>query len=100
KRDFLMADFSFEKKEDARGIYGKKTVVYDDFVFNESQPDKFYSNKVIAYRDEVYNRPEEFWQQNRLEPLSRNESGVYEMIDTLQTVKAFQRAYRLAHVAA
>jgi hypothetical protein len=100
KRDFLMADFSFEKKEDARGIYGKKTVVYDDFSFNEPQPGKFYSNKVIAYRDDVYNREEEFWQQNRLEPLSRNESGVYEMIDTLQTVKAFQRAYRLAHVAA
>ncbi|MCM4161642.1 carboxypeptidase-like regulatory domain-containing protein [Antarcticibacterium flavum] len=100
KRDFLMADFSFEKKEDARGIYGKKTVVYDDFVFNEPQPDKFYSNKVISYRDEVYDREEQFWEENRLEPLNRNESGVYEMIDTLQTVKAFQRAYRLAHVAA
>ncbi|HSI71072.1 MAG TPA: DUF5686 family protein, partial [Gillisia sp.] len=100
KRDFLMADFSFERKEDARGIYGKKTVVYDDFVFDKPQPDKFYTNKVVNYRDEVYNREEEFWQQNRLEPLSRNESGVYQMIDTLQTVKAFQRVYRLAHIAA
>ncbi len=95
-RDFLMADFSFHRKESARGIYGKKTVLYDHYVFDKKQNKKFYDQRVLEYDEKVYDQKEDFWSQNRLEPLSSSESGVYKMIDTLQTLKAFNRISTLA----
>ncbi len=100
KRDFFMADFSFQKKEDARGIYGKRTVLYDNYKFNLKRPDDYYDQKVIEFHEQVYNRDDEFWIENRLEPLSENQRGVYKMIDTLQTVKAFQRIFNLTKTLA
>jgi hypothetical protein len=100
KRDFFMADFSFQKKEDARGIYGKRTVLYDNYKFNLKRPDDYYDQKVIDFQEAVYNRDDEFWTKNRLEPLSENQRGVYKMIDTLQTVKAFQRIFNLTKTLA
>ncbi|WP_311196076.1 DUF5686 family protein [Antarcticibacterium sp. 1MA-6-2] len=100
KRDFLLADFSFEKKEDARGIYGKKTVLYDQHKFNEKRPSGFYDRRVTSRDEAIYKREESFWKENRLEPLNRDESGVYQMLDTLQSVPAFQRVYTIASIAA
>lgn len=100
KRDFFMADFSLKKKEDARGIYGKRTVLYDNYKFNRKRPDDYYDQKVIDFQETVYNRDDAFWQQNRLEPLSENQRGVYKMIDTLQGVKAFQRIFNLTKTLA
>ncbi|MBQ0787197.1 MAG: carboxypeptidase-like regulatory domain-containing protein, partial [Oceanihabitans sp.] len=31
KRDYFMSDFSFNKKEEARGVYGKRTTLYDNY---------------------------------------------------------------------
>ena len=100
KRDFFMADFSFQKQEDARGIYGKRTVLYDNYKFDLKRPGDYYDQKVIDFRETVYNRDDDFWLQNRLEPLSENQRGVYKMIDTLQTVKAFQRIFNLTKTLA
>jgi hypothetical protein len=35
--------------------------------------------------DEVYKKSEEYWNENRFENLSKDELGVYKMLDTLQT---------------
>ncbi len=100
KRDFFMADFSFERKDDAGGIYGKRTVLYDNYEFNRPMDDDFYNRKVTSFEKPLYNRAEEFWEQNRLEPLSRNESGIYEMLDSLRTLPAFKRIYTVTSIAA
>src|SRR5690606_8442673 len=100
KRDFFMADFSFERKDDAGGIYGKKTVFYDNYEFNRPMDDAFYNRNVTRFEEPLYNRDEEFWKQNRLEPLSRNESGIYKMLDTLQSLPAFKRIYNITSIAA
>ncbi|CAN5324771.1 hypothetical protein BH23BAC2_BH23BAC2_04730 [soil metagenome] len=71
-REFFMANFSFRNEIDSRGIYGKKTVFYDNYKFDIPKPSKFYDHRVTSYNPEVYNRGEEFWQENRLEPLSRS----------------------------
>jgi len=99
-RDFFMADFSFKKKEDARGVYGKRTVLYDNYKFDQKHPSKYYDKEVFEFQESVYNRDDEFWTENRLEPLSENQRGVYKMIDTLQTVKSFMRIYNLTQTLA
>lgn len=94
-KDFFQVDFSLQDKADARGIYGKRTVLYDNYQFNIKKPLPFYDARVIDFKEEIYNRDAEFWQKNRLEELNDDEQGVYKMLDTLQTVPAFKRLHKL-----
>ncbi|MEZ4874712.1 MAG: DUF5686 family protein, partial [Flavobacteriaceae bacterium] len=44
---------------------------------------------------EVYNKPDSYWEEKRMEQLSRDEKGVYEMLDTLKTVPRFKSLYNI-----
>src|SRR5690606_40689706 len=66
-RDYFMSDFSFQKKESAKGIYGKRTTLYDNYTFDNPKGKEFFSRQVDPYRYEVYNRPDDFWDENRME---------------------------------
>lgn len=98
KRDYMMNDFSYNKKEASKGIYGKRTTVYDNYVFDEEKPRSFYEIKVDPYNEAVYNRDETFWEKNRLEELNKDEKQVYVMLDTLKTVPKFKRLYDVASI--
>ena len=100
KRDYFMSDFTFNKKEKSRGIYGKRTTLYDNYVFNEVKDEKFYKQEVFDYDKDAYNREDAFWEANRMEALSKDEKGVYKMLDTLKTVKKFKRLYNVGSVLA
>ena len=92
-RDYFMSDFSFQKKEAAKGVYGKRTTLYNNYVFDIPKGKKFYNEQVDPYSFEVNNRPDEFWDINRMEKLSKDEKGVYKMLDTLKTVPRFKALY-------
>ncbi|MEL0455750.1 DUF5686 family protein [Flavobacteriaceae bacterium SZ-1-7] len=100
KRDYMMSDFAFNKKEKSRGIYGKRTTLYDNYKFDIELDKKFYEKEVTNYHEDVYNRDESFWSENRLEELNKDEKGVYKMLDTLKTVKKFKRLYNLGSILA
>ena len=100
KRDYFMSDFALNKKEESRGVYGKRTTLYDNHVFDQPKDEKFYSQEVYSYNEDVYNRDESFWETNRLENLNQDEKGVYKMLDTLKTVKKFKRLYNLGSILA
>lgn len=100
KRDYFLSDFSFQKKDQARGLYGKRTSIYDNYKFDEYKDEAFYKQDVFSFDASAYNRDEVFWKKNRLEALNKNEKGVYAMLDTLMTVKKFNRLYSLGTVLA
>lgn len=100
KRDYFMSDFTFNKKEKSRGIYGKRTTLYDHYVFDEPKDEKFYKEEVFDYDKDAYNREDAFWEANRMEALSKDEKGVYKMLDTLKTVKKFKRLYNIGSILA
>jgi hypothetical protein len=99
-RDYFMSDFSFGNKEEAKGVYGKRTTLYDDYIFDIPKDKKFYAEQVDPYQFEVYNRSDNFWKKNRLEKLSKDEKSVYRMLDTLKTVKRFKTLYSVGTVLA
>ena len=92
-RDYFLSDFSIRQKEEAQGIYGKRTTIYDNYEFDIPKKKSFYSKQVDPYTFEVYNRDDEFWEERRLERLSKDEEGVYRMLDTLKTVPRFKMLY-------
>lgn len=97
-KDYMMTDFALNKKDKSKGIYGKRTTFYRDHKFNIEKPEKFYQEEVNYLDKEVYNKSEDFWEENRFEKLTKDEKGVYKMLDTLQTVKKFQRLYSLVEI--
>ena len=100
KRDYFLSDFALNKKEKSRGVYGKRTTLYDNYEFNHPKDKEYYEKVVYNYEEDVYNREDDFWQKNRLEVLNKDEKGVYKMLDTLKTVKKFKRLYNLGSILA
>lgn len=98
KRDYMMTDFALNKKEKSKGLYGKRTTLYRNHQFNIEKPDVFYKEEVNNQDDEVYQKTDDFWEENRFENLSKDEKGVYKMLDTLQTNKKFRQLYDLVTI--
>ncbi|TDR21002.1 carboxypeptidase-like protein [Flavobacterium cheniae] len=97
-RDYMMSDFSFSKKEESKGVYGKRTTLAKNHKFNVKKDDKFYKQEVNFYDNAVFNKPDEYWEANRFEALNKNEAGIYKMLDTLKEVPRFKRIYSLASI--
>lgn len=97
-RDYMMSDFALRKKEESKGVYGKRTTLYRNFKFDEKKPDKFYKQEVNYIDNEVYARSDEYWNENRFENLNKDEQKIYKMIDTLKTVKRFKQLYSLVSI--
>jgi hypothetical protein len=97
-RDYMMSDFSFSKKEESKGVYGKRTTLAKNHKFNIKKDDKFYKQEVNFYDNAVFNKPDEYWEANRFEALNKNEAGIYKMLDTLKEVPRFKRIYNLASI--
>ena len=100
KRDHMMSDFAFRKKDDSKGVYGRRTTLFDNYAFDKKYEDKFYNSRVEGYRNEVYNKPDDFWNENRMEKLNDDEEGVYKMLDTLKTVRKFKQLYSIGTILA
>ena len=100
KRDYMMSDFALNKKEKSKGVYGKRTTLYSDHKFNIEKPGGFYKDDVNDFDESVFHKSDEFWEENRMESLSKDELGVYKMLDTLKTVKKFKRLYNMATILA
>lgn len=99
-RDYMMSDFAFSKKEKSKGVYGKRTTMYKDHRFNLPMPEEFYKKDVNFIDYSIYEKPEEYWEENRFESLNKDEEGVYKMLDTLKTVKKFKRIYSAVEILA
>lgn len=100
KRDHMMSDFSLNKKDKSKGVYGRRTTLYDNYVFDQVKENKFYINKIREYDEEVFNKSDDYWRENRMEKLNKDENGIYKMLDTLKTVKRFKQIYDLTGILA
>src|SRR5690606_29847395 len=84
-KDVFHADFALRKKEKAKGLYGKRTTLYNNYLFDIKKPDEFYKSQLNSYNESILNKPDEFWESYRFEPLSEKEMGIYQMRDELKT---------------
>ncbi|MGB5819646.1 MAG: DUF5686 family protein [Saonia sp.] len=98
KRDYMLSDFSLSKKEKSRGVYGKRTTVYDNYVFNIPRPKDFYNNVSDPFDPIVFSRDSTFWKNSRLEDLNKDEKGIYQLLDTLKTVPKFRTIYNAVSI--
>ncbi len=92
-KDKFVADVSPAGKSKP-GLIGRKTTTYRNVVVNDTSVENELSkNKIL---EEVITLPgaskkdKAFWTMARHEPLSKSETGIIKMIDTLSTARVFQ----------
>ena len=98
KRDYMLSDFSFKKKEKSKGVYGKRTTVYNNYAFDIKKSKDFYKKKGSPFDSEALIKEDSFWRKNRLEPLNKDQAGIYKLLDTLKTVPKFKSYYNLVSI--
>jgi hypothetical protein len=98
KRDYMLSDFAFSKKEKSRGVYGKRTTVFDNYIFDQEKGEAFYKSESDPYDPRVFSRDSSFWKSARLERLNEDESGIFKLLDTLKTVPKFNTYYDIVSV--
>ena len=90
-KDKFIIDFKISKKN--MGFFGRKNVIYSNYVFNTPRDESIY-NTTIKVKDfeDTFHKPEEFWDSTRPVPLLESERAVYQMVDTIQTMPVFKNA--------
>ncbi len=96
-KDKFVADLSPVGK-DRPGFIARKTTTYRNVIVNDSSVvNELAKNKIL---EEIITLPKasekekEFWATARHEPLTKTESGIIKMIDTLTNALVFQRFTR------
>lgn len=81
------------------GVIGRKFGHYDKYRFNEPIPDSVARNpNNIILLDSITDKPKNYWDTVRAEPLSERESGIYVMVDSLKKNKTYKLYERLGNV--
>lgn len=85
----------FSKKKTAKSIIAKRSVDYSEYDFNKPLADSVFTRKKEEYDDRFVDKDESFWATARPDSLSKQEQGVYEMLDKLQQTPKFNRIVKL-----
>lgn len=89
KEDDLVVDFAIG--EEIMGLYGRKSTSYTNFTINEPMPDEFYEGvEDVIVKENASEKSEDFWSTHRHEALTKNQKGIYQMVDSVKKIPAFR----------
>tara|TARA_Y100000385_G_C13107058_1_gene648762 strand:- start:1189 stop:3663 length:2475 start_codon:yes stop_codon:yes gene_type:complete len=96
----MIADLKVTKKTDIYGFYGRRHSLRKNYTINEPHPQDFYkSNSTVEMLEGADHRSEEYWRQIRHEPLSEQEEGIDNMIDSLEDLSFFKFLKKAIYLA-
>lgn len=73
----------------------KNTSVTDKIKLNTEDPSSIIENLIQKGRTTNWEKPDLFWQQNRLDSLTNHEKNIYKMVDSLRQNNRFNRDVKL-----
>ena len=92
KVESVLADLDINKEKTTvkMGIMGRKTTVYQDFIFGEQkvQPN-LKKNEIIVNKDAV-SKDDNYWIDTRPIELQKREAGIYAMVDSIKNVPLYK----------
>jgi Family of unknown function (DUF5686)/CarboxypepD_reg-like domain len=89
-KSFTKASFGVTKKGD-KGIFGERTISYENYLVDKPRPDSVYSGEDLVIRNGSMNRNEQFWTESRgRDTLTTIEANAYKNIDSLQNIPSFK----------
>lgn len=96
----MIADLKITKKTKIYGFYGRRHSTRKNYVINEARSPEFYqSENTVEFQDSALLRSDEYWAQTRHQPLSAQENGIDEMVDSLNDLRFFKTLKNLLYLA-
>lgn len=96
----MVADLKITKKSNVYGFFGRRHSTRTNFVINQARPDAFYrTGTTVEILDSADHRSDEFWAEIRHEPLSFQEQGIDNMIDSLNDLRFFNILKNVIYLA-
>jgi len=98
-KDQLVIDYAIT--DNSFGLYGSRTLHFTDYDFSKPDDESIFSglNKVI-YEEGANDRNENFWVENRIQSLTKNDEELYVMVDRLKDDSYYKRYVYLSKVIA
>ena len=92
RNELMIADLDFQKDKDSErlGLMGRKTNVYEDFIFAEPPPVTIKKKDAIIVDKDAVNKDDLFWEKSRPIELQKRESGIYAMVDSIKHVPLYK----------
>lgn len=88
----MKASFGFNKNGQ-KGIFGERTITYNNYLINVPRPDSIYSGENIVTGKGAMQQGDQFWSDTRgRDTLTSVEANVYKNINSLQTMPSYKRA--------
>ncbi len=91
--DFIGMDFGVS--DSTIGVYGEKKTFYKNAIIGVGKPVDFYDGPATIYAPNALNCNDDTLTNQRFEPLSKSEKGIYRTMDSLQRSPAFNRVMRI-----
>ena len=99
-REKMIVDFKITKNTEVYGFYGRKLSSRTNFVINEKKSDSFYhADNTVEFEDSSKVRNDAWWESRRHEPLSEQENGIVNMVDSLNHMPFFKMLKNLTYFA-
>ena len=97
KNEEVVIDFTTKKgSAKSLGLYGKRNTSFQKIKFTPSKEEKFYQKSEKIILSDAYVKENEFWQQNRHDSLTHQESNTYTVVGRLERLPVFMSYKDLA----
>jgi hypothetical protein len=99
-KEKMIVDVKITKNTAVYGFYGRKLSTRKEFLINDEHPADFYrAESTVEILDSAKVRDDTYWIAHRHEPLSTQEVGIENMIDSLNEVTFFKALKNLSYFA-
>ena len=88
-KDEISIDFGIVKN--TTGLYGQRTISYKDYKINDPISESLFKGPEKAIRIDTASLNPDYWDSNRLVPLTKSEKQIYSTIDSLNQMPEFRR---------
>lgn len=88
-KDEILIDFGVVKN--TLGLYGQRTILYKDYKINKHINDDIFKGPDKTVKIDSASDNPDYWELNRMTPLSKSEKQIYSTVDSLNKMPAFKR---------
>jgi len=92
RNELIITDLDIQKDKNSEklGFMGRKTNVYQDFIFEDKLPVVIKKKDEIIVDKDAVQKDEHYWESTRPIELQKREAGIYEMVDLIKTVPLYK----------
>lgn len=87
-KDEISIDFGIVKN--TTGLYGQRTISYRNYSTADPANNSVFNGPDKTFRIDSASLSREYWEENRLVPLTKSERQIYSTVDSLNNMKEFK----------